>query len=164
MAQTISETPKIVAVIRLRGTPGLQFARRDTLAMLRLHKPHHVVLIPLTSAYQGMLTKLKDVVTWGEVSSETVERLLSKKGRITGNEKLTDEWIKGHVEGAGTIKELASKLSSGELKMKDIKGLKPLFRLHPARKGYRRFKRNYNDGGALGFRGPAINELLVRMS
>jgi len=43
-------------------------------------------------------------------------------------------------------------------------GIKP-FRLHPPRKGYGRggVKRQFTEGGALGYRGEKINELLRRM-
>ena len=164
MSSTVTEEVRMVAVVRLRGTPGLRHSRRDTLAMLRLHKPNHAVIIPLTSTYRGMLMKVKDVVTWGEVSEETLEYLLRKRGRVTGNEKLTDEWVKENVPEVKNIAELAKKIYKGELLMKNIEGLKPLFRLHPARKGFKKFTRDYTDGGDLGFRGEAINELLKRMA
>ncbi|MCK5561102.1 MAG: 50S ribosomal protein L30, partial [Thermoplasmata archaeon] len=40
---------------------------------------------------------------------------------------------------------------------------KPIIRLHPPRKGYEGIKRAYTVGGALGYRGKKINELLARM-
>ena len=38
-----------------------------------------------------------------------------------------------------------------------------LFRLHPARQGLEGIKRSVQIGGALGYRGAGINELLGRM-
>ena len=155
---------QMMAVVRLRGEPGLRFDRRDTLAMLRLNRTNHAVVIPNTGPYLGMLKKVKDVVTWGEIDNDTLEHLLRKRGRLRGGYPLTDEWVKENVDGAKDISELSTQIYSGELKMNSVDGLKPLFRLHPARKGHRRFKRGYNEGGALGFRGMNINELLIRMS
>jgi len=42
---------------------------------------------------------------------------------------------------------------------------KKFFRLHPPRKGFERkgTKRSYSEGGAYGYRGAKINELIMRM-
>ena len=49
--------------------------------------------------------------------------------------------------------------------MKSVEGLKPVLRLHPPRgsKGWGGIKRPYTTGGALGFRGSEIGELVSRM-
>jgi large subunit ribosomal protein L30 len=46
-----------------------------------------------------------------------------------------------------------------------VNGLKPVLRLHPPRgsKGWGGIKRSYTVGGALGFRGEAIRDLVSRM-
>jgi large subunit ribosomal protein L30 len=56
-------------------------------------------------------------------------------------------------------------MAAGEATMKDVDGLKPIFRLHPPRgsKGWGGIKRSYTVGGALGFRGEAISDLAGRM-
>ena len=51
----------------------------------------------------------------------------------------------------------------GKTVMRDVPGLKPLFRLHPPRKGYEGIKRSFKEGGALGYRAEKINALLRRM-
>ena len=47
-------------------------------------------------------------------------------------------------------------------KLKTV-GIKPIFRLHPPRKGYEGIKRPFTMKGALGNRGDKINNLLERM-
>jgi large subunit ribosomal protein L30 len=47
--------------------------------------------------------------------------------------------------------------------MKDVPELKPVLRMHPPRKGYKTTKRTYNQGGALGYYGAEINDLLIKM-
>ena len=54
-------------------------------------------------------------------------------------------------------------LASGETKLRDIPGLKPVLRLHPPRKGYKTTKRTFPQGGALGYYGQEINTLLYKM-
>ncbi|RLI23172.1 50S ribosomal protein L30, partial [Candidatus Bathyarchaeota archaeon] len=47
---------------------------------------------------------------------------------------------------------------------KDLPDIKPVFRLHPPRKGFKgKIKKSFKAGGASGYRGEAINELLERM-
>ena len=72
------------AVVRVRGQVGLRNDVRDTLRMLHLTRTNHCVLVPETDAYRGMLQKVKDFVTWGEVTPETVQCLLAARGRVAG--------------------------------------------------------------------------------
>ena len=61
------------------------------------------------------------------------------------------------------MKALAKGLTEGKTVMRDVPGLKPVFRLHPPRKGYEGIKRSFKEGGALGYRGEKINHLIRRM-
>ena len=63
------------------------------------------------------------------------------------------------------IKDFAKSVTSGESTVKDVPGLKRVFRLHPPRgpKGWGGIKRSFVVGGALGARGDAINNLVDRM-
>jgi len=63
-----------------------------------------------------------------------------------------------------TIKKLSKALAKGDLKMKDVPTIKPVFRLSPPRKGFRSLKNPYNRRGDLGYRGEAINQLISRMA
>ncbi|ADG13284.1 50S ribosomal protein L30 [Methanocaldococcus infernus] len=150
------------AVVRVRGRIGVRGDIADTLKMLRLHKTNHCVIVPETETYKGMLQKAKDYITWGEINKETLIKLILKRGRLKGDKKVTPEIIK-ELTGM-TVEELAEKIINGEIKLKDTP-LKPVFRLHPPRKGYERggIKKHFNIGGALGYRGEKINELLERM-
>ncbi|MGQ4892302.1 MAG: 50S ribosomal protein L30 [Candidatus Njordarchaeia archaeon] len=154
-----------IAVIRIRGTVNRRREVNDTLAFLRLHKPNHAVVIPLTESYKGMLLKVQNTIAWGEINFETFKMLLAKRGRVRGNKKLNDEIIKELSEGKiGGIEELASKLWNKELSFKDLKWLKPVFRLNPPSGGYRgSVKKSFETGGAYGYWGERINELIERM-
>ncbi|MCK4968825.1 MAG: uL30 family ribosomal protein [Candidatus Aenigmarchaeota archaeon] len=111
------------AVLRVRGAAGKKEVVKDTLKMLNLTKPNHCVLIPKTPVYEGMLAKVKDFITWGEVSADVKKSL--------------------------------------EAKNKDGK----VFRLHPPIHGYERggVRKGFNQGGALGYRGEKINDIIKRM-
>ena len=135
----------------------------DTLRMLNLERNCHATLIDDRPSFLGMLRKAQNVITWGEVSKETIALLLRKRGRIVGNRKLTDEYVK--KIGYDSLDALAEAIYNLKVKLKDLPGVKPVFRLHPPRKGYKgTVKKSYSAGGETGYRGEAINELIQKMA
>jgi large subunit ribosomal protein L30 len=150
------------AVVQVRGVVNTRQDIKDTLKMLRLHHINHCVLVADTPENLGMIRKVKDYVAYGEVDAMTIETLLRTRGRVIGDAALTDEYIKSNSTYSG-ITELAKALAGGELKLRDIPGLKPVLRLHPPRKGYKTTKRTFVQGGALGYYGQEINTLLYKM-
>ncbi|MEM4699398.1 MAG: 50S ribosomal protein L30 [Candidatus Nezhaarchaeales archaeon] len=153
---------KLIAVVRLRGTVGVPGDVESTLKMLRLHKTNHATLIEDTPSYRGMLSKVAGYVTYGEIDKETLALLLRKRGRLRGERPLTDEYVK--KLGFNGLDDLAEALLEGRVRLEDIPGLKPVFRLHPPSGGFKRsLKKLIGADGELGYRGPKINELLRRM-
>jgi len=154
---------KCLAVVRVRGTINVRKDIEDTLRMLNLERNCHATLIDDRPSFLGMLRKTQNVVTWGEVSKETIALLLRKRGRTVGNRKLTDEYVK--KIGYDSIDALAEAIYNLKVELKDLPGVKPVFRLHPPRKGYKgTVKKSYSTGGETGYRGEAINELIRRMA
>ena len=149
-------------VIRLRGTQNLNPKTRDTLKFLRLNRINHAVVLPETETTKGMLQVAKDYVTWGEVDAATLASVIRARGRVEGNQPLTDAMV---AQGSPykSIDDMAKAIAEGKYHYRDLPGVKPLFRLHPARHGLEGIKRSVQNGGALGYRGKAINELLGRM-
>jgi len=162
---------KLYAIIRIRGRVDVRPDVEYTLSLLRLHRKYHLVLYPAnTPGLEGMLRKIRDWVTWGEIDRETLIQLLRRRGRTPGNKPLTDEYVKEKL-GLSGIEELADKLLKAEIKLyklydKEKKAwiIKPVFRLHPPRGGFKgSIKKHYGAGGELGYRGAAINELIKKM-
>lgn len=139
-------------MIRLRGTVKARREAIATLKMLRLNRKMHCVVIPDTPSYAGMLQAAKDYITWGEISEESLKKLIEKRGRKIGNKR---------IETEGDVKAAIKLLHDGVgLKGTDIK---PVFRLIPAKGGFKRsIKHNYPKG-ELGYRREKINELLEKM-
>ena len=123
---------KKFAVIRIRGSVGVNRPIRDTLTMLNLHRKNYCTVVPATESYRGMLKKVKDYVTYGEIDPETEKQLLEKKGEPSSKKKYE---------------------------------YKPFFRLAPPKGGFERkgIKTSFNLGGALGYRGEKITELIKKM-
>ncbi|EEB73713.1 50S ribosomal protein L30 [Thermococcus sp. AM4] len=151
-----------LALIRLRSGIRARGEVRDTLAMLRLHRINHLVIVDDNPSYRGMIQKVKDYITWGEIDKETLVKLLRKRGRLVGNKPITDEYVQEKL--GMSLEEFAEKVINGEMKLRDLPNIKPVFRLHPPRGGLKGSKkRSFKEGGALGYRGEKINELIERM-
>ena len=164
--EEIGFNPRLLFAIRIRGAPGMKRKILDTLKMLRMHKVNHGVLIWADKSYTGMLNKCKDYITFGEIDDKTLVRLLRARGKIEGNKPLTDEHIKNLTQFKD-INEFSKALMEGKIKYqeKDVYKLKPVFGLHPPRKGYKgSIKKHYSEGGTLG-KVPSefINELIHKM-
>jgi len=153
---------KCLVTVRVRGESDISQEIKDTLNMLRLTRNCHATLIDDRPAYTGMLHKVRNCVTWGEISKENVALLLKKRGRLVGDKKLTDEYAQ--ELGYKSLDELAEAAYKVEVEYSCLPKVKPVFRLHPPKKGFKgKVKRSYAAGGVTGYRGEAINDLIKRM-
>ncbi len=151
------------AIIRLRGKLNINPKIKDTLKYLRLNQVNHCVVLPDNETTKGMLQVAKDYVTWGEIDAATLTEMITTRGRLVGDKPVTDAAVKAG-SAYGTIAEFAQAIVDGKAQYKDLADVKPLMRLHPAKKGLEGIKRSYQAGGALGYRGEKINELIGRMN
>ena len=157
------KTKKLLIVVRVRGPAKVNSRINDTMKMLRLYKVNNCIIVENNPNYIGMIEKIKDYVTWGELDLDTFKVLLQKRGRLAGNKILNNEYLMSKLKT--TIEEFSKEVFSGKKKLKDIPGLKGFFRLNPPIKGYEPsgIKKPYSMGGALGYRKENINELIRRM-
>ncbi len=148
------------AVLRLRGSKNKSKEILDTLDMLRLRKVNHCTIVPQEDHYEGMLNKVKDMVTWGEIEKMTLGRLILLRSGL--DKKVVKEKVEEETSYE-SVMDFAGAVARGETSMDSIPDVDNLFRLHPPQGGYRSVKKPYNTGGSLGYRGQSINDLLVRM-
>ena len=154
---------KCILAIRIRGGINVPKRIKDTLKMLRMDKNNTSTLLDNRPDYLGMLQKAKDCLTWGEPDVETIHLLLEKRGRIEGDHPLNGETVK--LMGFEDLSLLAAAIHRCEVDFNKLEGIKPFFRLHPPKKGFKRtVKRPFRSGGELGYRGESINELATRMA
>ena len=121
----------------------------DTLKMLRLYRKNYCCVVDSNPVFMGMISKSKDFITWGEIDDETFKLLVDKRG---------DEFNGKESDSKG-------KLSYDDFVVINNKKIKKYFRLNPPRKGFGRkgIKQPFSNGGALGYRGEKINDLIKRM-
>jgi large subunit ribosomal protein L30 len=147
-------------VVRVRGSVHARQDVVETLRYLHLTRPNHATVVPEVPSVRGMLTTIQGYVTWGEAEPETVSLLLTERGETASGQRLTPET----VSDMAPDKDLpALTRSVAEKGLTYVSGLKPLFRLRAPKGGWRSTKKPFTLGGALGYRGRSINELVRRM-
>lgn len=166
-----------LAVVRIRGVVNTPRAVEETLFYLRLRRKFVMSLVVARPHIEGMLEKAQNWITWGEIDADTLAEVLARRGRIVGDKPLTLDHLKKY--GWQSFEEVALAYVSGEIERLDcpkrgqwpkregkvlcVPYLKPFFRLHPPIGGFKDTKKSFAEGGDLGYRGPAINELIRRM-
>lgn len=71
---------KKIAVILVRGMHDVSGENKSTMQMLNLNRRNLCVIVPATRSMLGMISKIKNYVTYGEVDEETLKLLKEKKG------------------------------------------------------------------------------------
>ena len=151
------------AVVQLRGEVDVSQDVVDTLDMLNVGRVNHATLVPETPTYEGMVTKVNDVVAHGEPSAETVAGLLRRRGDpAEGSATIDDEWVAENTDYDG-VDALAEALVAEETTLQE-QGVSPTLRLHPPRGGHDGIKKSVTEGGQLGPHGTEeIDGLLEAM-
>ena len=138
-----------IAAVRIRGKIKIKITVEDTMKMMRLYKNNYCVVLPNNPVYLGMLRRAKDYLTWGEIDDETFRQLLDKRGQ----------------QFNGRETDAKNKIKYDDYFVHNNKKYKKFFRLNSPKKGMGRkgVKHSFKEGGALGYRGAAINDLIKRM-
>ncbi len=146
-------------IVRVRGSIHAKHEIAETLRFLHLTRPNHATVVPEEPSFRGMLMRVQGYVTWGEADEETVGMLLTTRGRTTDGQGLA-----APANGKGSavdVAGLAKSVTAGGLRASPV--VKPLFRLRAPKGGWRSTKKPFTLGGALGYRGKAINDLVRKM-
>lgn len=154
---------KCLALIRLRGNVGLRRELEYVFKLMHLTRKNHATLMEETPSNLGAIRRVKDFATWGEISTETLSYLLQKRGRLKGGKRLTEDYVKNQL-GYVSIEELAQALHDSKANFWKLPSVKPIFRLHPPRKGFPGSIRKPFPEGELGYRGKMINQLITKMA
>ena len=151
----------MLAIVRIGGKADLERGIKDTLRMLKIDAPHNCTFMPDTPDYRGMVEKVKNHVTFGEVDKQTLVDVLRKRLRTSDNEKIAENSLKS-LTGHNSHEELADALLEGKVRLNNFKNIQPILRLTSPSKGFKSTKSHYPEGD-LGYRGNEINRLLERM-
>ena len=122
-------------------------------------------LLENTSSTEGMLRAVKTLVAWGQINPQVLETLLRKRAERDRDGRIDDGFAKVFFR-KDSVADLAKSIVAKEISVKDLwtAGVKPGFRLHPPKGGFKRsIRRAATDGGELGYRGDDINRLVRKM-
>ncbi len=70
------------AVVRIRSSIGARGEVVDTLNMLGLKKVNSLAVIDETGSYKGMLQKVKEHVTWGEIDKKLLREVKKRDEKL----------------------------------------------------------------------------------
>jgi len=137
----------MILIIRIAGQVGLPKEVDETLFRMRIRRKYAAVLVKSSKENEKLLVNLRNYIAYGSISKEMLKKLIEKRGKNLGKEKIDAAKIAEELD-----KKPLSKL-----------GLKPFFRLHPPRGGIES-KKHFGIGkGVLGDNKEKINDLLGRM-
>ena len=148
-----------LVAIRVRGITGIKPDIRYTLDLLNLTRVNHCGIYKNDDMNKGMLLKVTDYVAWGEVTEENLAKMIEKRGRLKGDNRIDSNFLASVKEK--DIESLVKNLVSGKTTLTGL-GIKRVFRLHPPKGGYKSTKLSYPKG-SLGYMGAEVNDLLKRM-
>lgn len=72
-----------LALIRIRGLCKVKSTISDTLDMFGLSKKHSCVVLEDSPSVKGMIKKIENYVTWGEISDEALKLLEEKRSKTS---------------------------------------------------------------------------------
>ncbi len=136
------------AVIRIRGSIGLRKEIKDSFKILKITRKNHCIILPENKMTKGMLQKTKDWITWGQINDDVLKKMIIKRGRKPGNKRLTSQ----EADEAFNLIKQGKKTK-----------IKPVFRLTPPSKGFKKSIKQHYPRGELGNRKEKINDLILRM-
>ncbi len=150
-----------ILVVNLKGSVNVRHPVKRTLEQLKLLRRFNATLVPDSPSYRGMLRLAATQLAWSQIDQKFLTKLLESRGRKTGQKPIEKSDLKSF--GYKTVRTMTKELVQGKVKLSDIKGLKPFFRLHPPRGGLKRSaRRAFTDGGLLG-ENPDLPKIVERM-
>ncbi|HEY7078777.1 MAG TPA: 50S ribosomal protein L30 [Nitrososphaeraceae archaeon] len=134
-------------VVRIKGTVNIPYWASSTLEYLNLGKKFNATIVPETRQTLGMLRKVKEVVAWCHVDQDTVQELLSKRGRRMGNKSIDEKDL---PKDYSNLQALAKGLAEDKIGISKV-SIRPWFALSPPRGGFKKStKKQYTQDGILG--------------
>lgn len=137
----------MIAIIRIHGRVEIDRKIEDTLRRMKLDRKYSCIVISPNQEQKGMIKKVRDFVAFGDITLETLEKVIAARGKTIDKSKKID---------AKKVAEAVSKNAKySELNLRNV------FRLHPPRKGIN--AKLHFPKGVLGDNKEKINDLLLRM-
>lgn len=166
--------PKLVLVIRIRGTIGVSPKAKKVLQLFRLRQLHNATFVKLNEATIRMLRLIEPYVTYGYPTRATVEKLVYKRGfgkinkqriPITNNAVIEEGLGKVTAGAICCTADLIHEIITVGPNFKRANNFLWPFKLSSPTGGFSNKTKllHYLEGGESGARGEEINKLVKRM-
>jgi large subunit ribosomal protein L7e len=163
--------PKLVLVIRIRGTIGVSPKAKKVMQLFRLRQLHNASFVRLNEATIRMLRLIEPYVTYGHPSRETVQKLVYKRGfgkirsqRIPiADNSVIQEGLSS--VGINCAADLINEIYTVGPNFKKANNFLWPFKLSNPTGGFSRKTKllHFLEGGEAGNRGEEINKLVKKM-
>lgn len=163
--------PKLVIVVRIRGTIGVSPKAKKVLQLFRLRQLNNATFVRLNEATIRMLRLIEPYVTYGNPSRSTVEKLIFKRGfgklnkqRIPIGENAVIEDGLGKF-GITCAADLIHELCTVGPHFKEANNFLWPFKLNNPKGGFSRKTKllHFMEGGEAGARGEEIDKFIKKM-
>ncbi len=148
-------------VLNLHGRINSSAPVRKALGELKVEKKFTATVVTDDAPTLGMLKLCKDYLAWAPLDRELLVALLKKRGMVSTTARLDDAALVSM--GLKKHEELAEMMMKEELRLSEVKGIRPFFRLAPPKGGFKTsLRRQFSEKGTLGSN-PKLSELVRRM-
>lgn len=151
----------LLLVVNLHGKINSSAPVRKALSELKVERRFSASVVTDDPATVGMLKLCKDYVAWAPTDVELISILLKKRGMVSETARLDAHALT--AMGFKKHEELAEKMMKDQLRLSQVQGLRPFFRLAPPKGGFRAsLRRQFSEKGLLGSN-PKLSDLVRRM-
>jgi len=151
----------LLLVVNLHGKINSSAPVRKALSELKVERKFSASVVTDDPATVGMLKLCKDYVAWAPTDAELLATLLKKRGMVSETTRLD-----GHAlttMGFKKHEDLAEKMLKEQIRLSQVQGVRPFFRLAPPKGGFRvSLRRQFSEKGMLG-NNPKLADLVRRM-
>lgn len=151
----------LLLVVNLHGKINSSAPVRKALLELKVERKFSASVVTDDPATLGMLKLCKDYVTWAPTDAGLLTTLLEKRGMVSSTAKLDGAALM--AMGFKRHEELAEKMIQEQLRLSQVQGVRPFFRLAPPKGGFKEsLRKQFSEKGTLG-RNPKLSDLVRRM-
>ena len=163
--------PKVLLVVRIRGTIGVDPKSKKILRLFRLLQIHNATLVRSNEATRRMLRLIEPYVTYGNPSRKTIKDLIFKRGFGKVNKQripISENTVIQDGLASDTIRcadDLIHELVTCGPEFKTANNFLWPFKLSSPNGGFSAKTKllHYLEGGEAGARGEEINKLVAKM-
>jgi large subunit ribosomal protein L30 len=151
----------LLLVLNIHGRINSSVPVRKALEELKVERKFSASVVTDDAPTVGMLKLCKDYVAWAPIDSELLVTLLKKRGMVSTTKRLDEASLA--AIGFNSHEDLAGKMMLEQLRLSEVPGMRPFFRLAPPRGGFKlSLRRQFSERGMLGSN-PKLPELVRRM-